>query len=158
MEKFSPPEPVNPFRDLVDDDFIHHTPSKVKFDNDDENENKEGNHPFIYEYPSQIEKVIKEGEVNIEEPVDVEVIFSFDTTGSMSPVIKNVRNNLTETIDRLFNEVKGLRIGLIAHGDYCDYRPNKVNSPVMWKLNPTNNINQLKEFIKNNGLQRPAPG
>ncbi len=51
----------------------------------------------------------------------LDVIFSFDTTGSMSPVIKSVRKNLTDTVDRLYAELPGIRIGILVHGDYSDY-------------------------------------
>lgn len=72
----------------------------------------------------------------------VDVVFSFDTTGSMSSVIESVRSNLTETVDRLFASVEGIRIGIIVHGDYCDF------PRMMWVLQPTNNVHEIKEFIK----------
>lgn len=50
----------------------------------------------------------------------VDVVFSFDTTGSMYPCLAQVRRRLRETLSRLFKEIPGLRVGLIAHGDYCD--------------------------------------
>jgi hypothetical protein len=74
-----------------------------------------------------------------------DIVFCFDTTGSMSSVIQSVRNNLTETIDRLFKEIKGLRIGLLSHGDYCDYREG---NPIYWKIDLTNDIDNIKSFIK----------
>jgi hypothetical protein len=49
-----------------------------------------------------------------------EVVFSFDTTGSMSPCIAAVRKDVEKTCQDLFSLFPGLRIGLIAHGDYCD--------------------------------------
>ena len=85
---------------------------------------------------------------NKDENVYAEIIFSFDTTGSMSPIIQNVRDHLNETIDRLFSEVSGLKIGLISHGDYCDFNCYKESKPIIWKLNPTNDIDALKKFIK----------
>ena len=76
-----------------------------------------------------------------EGPFMCDVVFSFDTTGSMSSVIDSVRQNLTETVDRLFMEIPGIRIGIIAHGDYCDY-PN-----LMWKLDLTRDIGKIHNFI-----------
>ncbi len=50
----------------------------------------------------------------------VEVVFSFDTTGSMYPCLSRVRKKLKQTITRLAKEIPGIRIGLVAHGCYCD--------------------------------------
>lgn len=49
-----------------------------------------------------------------------EIIISFDTTGSMYPCLTQVRRNVDELIQMLFQEVPGIRIGIIAHGDYYD--------------------------------------
>ncbi len=50
----------------------------------------------------------------------IEVVFSFDTTGSMYPCLTQVRKKIGSTVSRLMKEVPGIRIGIIAHGDYCD--------------------------------------
>ena len=50
----------------------------------------------------------------------IEVVFSFDTTGSMYPCLTQVRRKVKETVTRLLREIPGIRIGIIAHGDYCD--------------------------------------
>lgn len=50
----------------------------------------------------------------------IEVVFSFDTTGSMYPCLTQVRRKIGSTVARLMKEVPGIRIGVIAHGDYCD--------------------------------------
>ena len=50
----------------------------------------------------------------------VEVVFSFDTTGSMYPCLTQVRRHVKSTVTRLGEEIPGIRIGIIAHGDYCD--------------------------------------
>ena len=50
----------------------------------------------------------------------IEVVFSFDTTGSMYPCLTQVRRKVGETVKRLMKEIPGIRIGIIAHGDYCD--------------------------------------
>lgn len=50
----------------------------------------------------------------------IDVVFSFDTTGSMYPCLTEVRRRIKETVTQLLKEMPGLRIGIIAHGDYCD--------------------------------------
>jgi hypothetical protein len=50
----------------------------------------------------------------------IEVVFSFDTTGSMYPCLTQTRRNIKESVLRLFKEIPNIRIGIIAHGDYCD--------------------------------------
>lgn len=50
----------------------------------------------------------------------LDVVLSIDTTGSMAPCITAVRRKAVEMCERLFSQIPGLRIGLIAHGDYCD--------------------------------------
>lgn len=73
--------------------------------------------------------------------MSIEIIFSFDTTGSMSSVIKSVRDNLSSTIDRLLSDIQEIKIGLISHGDYCD------SPDFFWFLPPTRDANKLKQFI-----------
>jgi hypothetical protein len=50
----------------------------------------------------------------------VEVVFSFDTTGSMASCLTEVRKKVTETVARLMKDIPNMRIGIIGHGDYCD--------------------------------------
>lgn len=47
----------------------------------------------------------------------IEVIFAFDTTGSMYPCLTQVRRNLSATIKRLFKDIPHIRIGVMAIGD-----------------------------------------
>lgn len=56
----------------------------------------------------------------------IEVAFSFDTTGSMYPCLTQVRRNIKQTVTRLLDEIPGIRIGIIAHGDYCDAKSSYV--------------------------------
>jgi len=51
---------------------------------------------------------------------NIDLAFTFDTTGSMSPCIFEVRRRITETTKRLFKDLPGLRVAILAHGDYCD--------------------------------------
>jgi len=48
----------------------------------------------------------------------IELVFSFDTTGSMYGALDEVRKNVTELITNLMGDLPGLRIGIIAFGDY----------------------------------------
>ena len=78
----------------------------------------------------------------------IEVVFSFDTTGSMYPCLTQVRSAVTETVKRLFDDLPNLRVGVIAHGDYCDGRK------VIDTLDLTTNARSLCDFIK----KTPATG
>lgn len=50
----------------------------------------------------------------------VDIVVSFDTTGSMYPVISEVKQNVSSFVKDLFASIPNLRIGIVAHGDYCD--------------------------------------
>ncbi len=50
----------------------------------------------------------------------IEVVFCFDTTGSMNGVIESVKSRVTELTRRLLADIGGIRIGILAHGDYGD--------------------------------------
>ena len=49
-----------------------------------------------------------------------QIVFAFDTTGSMSDCIEDVRKNLKELIGDMAKDIPNLRVGIIAFGDYCD--------------------------------------
>jgi small GTP-binding protein len=72
----------------------------------------------------------------------VEIVFSFDTTGSMSSCIKEVMKKVKETTTRLMKDIKDIRIGIIAHGDYCDY-----NTYVVKCLDLTSDCDKIKKFV-----------
>src|SRR5579885_2809732 len=69
----------------------------------------------------------------------VEVVFSFDTTGSMYPCLTQVRRKVKSTVTRLAEEIDGIRIGIIAHGDYCD----KGSTYVTKHLDLTDNVDKI---------------
>lgn len=50
----------------------------------------------------------------------IDLVVSFDTTGSMYPVLAQVRREVEQFVKEMFNEFTDLRLGVIAHGDYCD--------------------------------------
>lgn len=74
----------------------------------------------------------------------VEIVFSFDTTGSMYPCLTQVRRNIAETVKRLQKEISGIRIAIIAHGDYCDTFTYVTNI-----MDFTCDGNKLSEFVQN---------
>lgn len=55
----------------------------------------------------------------------LDLVFSFDDTGSMSSVRKLVRQNIVGLVNNLFTSIPGIRIAVIIHNDYCDH-PNEI--------------------------------
>jgi hypothetical protein len=78
--------------------------------------------------------------MSIPEPIDV--VFSFDTTGSMRSCIGQVRRKVEIVIKQLFNNIPGLHIGFISHGDYCD------GADVITIQDLTDNQALLCDFVK----------
>lgn len=74
---------------------------------------------------------------------NVDVVVSFDTTGSMYPCLTQVRRRINEMVDRLFREITNLRVGVIAHGDYCDRHSTYVTKT----LELTSDRNRLYRFV-----------
>ena len=58
----------------------------------------------------------------IEESFDgsLDLAISFDDTGSMSSVRKQVREKINSLITQLIKNIPGLRVAIIIHNDYCD--------------------------------------
>lgn len=72
-----------------------------------------------------------------------DIVISFDTTGSMYPCLAEVKRNVAQVVKSLFEEVPNLRIGLIAHGDYCDGPTNCIR-----KLDFSTNEANVVKFIQ----------
>ncbi|RKH46765.1 vWA domain-containing protein [Corallococcus sicarius] len=77
----------------------------------------------------------------------VEVVFSFDTTGSMYPCLAQVRKKLGSAVARLTKEIPGIRIGIIAHGDYCDAGSTYVTKA----LDLTDDAKAITRFVEKVG-------
>lgn len=75
--------------------------------------------------------------------MSTDVLISFDTTGSMSPCINEVRRRVTEALDKLFSNIDDLRIAIISHGDYCD------GYDAIHQIDFTSNKDNLKSFVRN---------
>jgi hypothetical protein len=70
----------------------------------------------------------------------------------MFPCLAEVRRRVDKTTSRLFREVPNLRIGIIAHGDYCD-----AGRPYVTKhLQLTDDPNAVSYFVKN--VERTSGG
>lgn len=72
-----------------------------------------------------------------------DIVFSFDTTGSMSSCINSVRKNISDIVTKLFNEIPEIRIGIIAHGDYCD----EGTSYLMKQVDLTTDKEKIVNFV-----------
>ncbi len=77
----------------------------------------------------------------------IEVVFSFDTTGSMYPCLTQVRKKIKSTVTRLMKEIPGMRIGVIAHGDYCDAGSTYVTKA----LDLTSDADKICRFVEHVG-------
>jgi Mg-chelatase subunit ChlD len=74
----------------------------------------------------------------------VDILISFDTTGSMYPCLTQVRRNVKETVTRLMKEIPGIRIGIIAHGDYVDEKTSYVTK----SLDFTDSVGDITRFVE----------
>ncbi|MDJ0617840.1 MAG: VWA domain-containing protein [Calothrix sp. MO_192.B10] len=76
---------------------------------------------------------------------NIEVVFSFDTTGSMYPCLTQVRRKIKETVTRLMNEIPLIKIGIIAHGDYCDEKSTYVTKI----FDISSDVDAICNFVQN---------
>ncbi|XP_076070765.1 uncharacterized protein LOC143042366 [Mytilus galloprovincialis] len=54
-----------------------------------------------------------------------EIVFSFDTTGSMYSYMEETKEKLREIIERLKIDIPGVRLAFVAHGDYYDLKNDR---------------------------------
>jgi hypothetical protein len=78
---------------------------------------------------------------------DIEVAVSFDTTGSMYPCITQVRREVVEVTKTLFADIPNFRMGVIAHGDYCD----EGRTYVIKEHELSSDIASICNFVRNCG-------
>ena len=74
----------------------------------------------------------------------IDLVVSFDTTGSMYPVLAQVRQQVEEFVKEMFTEFSDLRLGIIAHGDYCD----KDNPYTIMVMDLTKDDKKLCSFVR----------
>ena len=85
-----------------------------------------------------------------------ETVLCFDTTGSMYGYLDEVRKQAAELVCALLDAAQknnaGLRLGVIAHGDYCD----KASSYVIKYLplvdaKDSSSVHRILSFIRDVG-------
>ena len=74
--------------------------------------------------------------------IDTDLVISFDTTGSMYPCLSEVKRHIATMVPKLFRDMPGLRLAIIAHGDYCD------GDKVIQTLDFTNDQNAIISFVQ----------
>lgn len=73
----------------------------------------------------------------------LDIVFIFDTTGSMYRYLDKVRNELARLASEVCKAILDVKIGVVAYGDYCD-----ANSTYVTKvLDLTSDFQQVKSFI-----------
>ncbi|KAH9509178.1 hypothetical protein Btru_049308 [Bulinus truncatus] len=73
----------------------------------------------------------------------LEVVFSFDTTGSMYSWLEEIRGRIQDMIQRLQADIPGIRIAVMAHGDYCD-----TDTYVTKWIDFTTDVVKLCDFVR----------
>jgi len=71
----------------------------------------------------------------------MDLLISFDDTGSMYSIRSQVRQKINQFIDEIFELDSDLRVGIIIHNDYCD--PDLVQV-----LDFTSDKSDIKRFVK----------
>lgn len=84
----------------------------------------------------------------------VDLLISFDTTGSMYPCISEVRTRVGEFVGQMFSSMPDLRIGIVSHGDYCDGEEDWLNfNP--FTNNPKVATRRVKDAPRTHGGDAP---
>lgn len=72
----------------------------------------------------------------------LDLAISFDDTGSMSSVRRQVRQKAKELVESLSSSIPGIRFAVIIHNDYCDY-PRHIFSQDF-----TSDVKKIVSFIE----------
>lgn len=82
---------------------------------------------------------------NMASNVDVfDIVLSFDTTGSMEGCLNVVRSKMREMMRKLKSDIPGIRMGVIAHGDY-----DTDHTYILKHENLTDDVDRLCQFVQN---------
>ena len=78
----------------------------------------------------------------------LDMVIAFDTTGSMSAYIGNVKQHVTDLIPKLLDANPNMRIGIVAFGDYCDMKSKNDFGNAYQVLPLTDNKQKVIDFVK----------
>lgn len=85
----------------------------------------------------------------------LDVVFMFDTTGSMYPYLEKVRQNLMVLTSKISSSISDVNFGVIAYGDHCDANTTYVTKT----CELTSDVRAVTNFIvnieKTNGGDEP---
>ena len=73
--------------------------------------------------------------------MSTDILITSDTTGSIYPALAEIKRRVSSFIDKAFDSITDLRIGIITHGDYCD-GISAINT-----LRFSKNRDEIREFI-----------
>ena len=79
----------------------------------------------------------------------LDMVIAFDTTGSMSRYIGQVKGHVSGLVPQLLKDNPNMRIGIVAFGDYCDMKSATVFGDAYQVLHPTDNEEDIISFVKN---------
>lgn len=93
---------------------------------------------------SQISGIVEE--VKVEGNL-TDMVIAFDTTGSMGSYITAVKQHVKDLIPKLFSQNPGLKISIVAFGDYVDMESSTSFGKAYQVINLTDNENDLIDFV-----------
>jgi len=79
----------------------------------------------------------------IENTKSLDVVFMFDTTGSMYSYLESVRQNLVRLTSKINSEIPDVYFGVVAYGDHCDANTTYVTKSCQL----TSDVNVIKNFV-----------
>ncbi|KAK7099581.1 uncharacterized protein [Littorina saxatilis] len=82
----------------------------------------------------------------------MDVVFTLDTTGSMSQALDEVKGRVSHMMQRLLADIPRIKMAAIAHGDYCDEHVFYLTQT----QNLTSNLPELVQFV--DGLEGTGGG
>lgn len=96
-------------------------------------------------------KPVVESKPKVEATSDgkLDIVIAFDTTGSMSSYIDDVKKHVTELVPKLLDANPDMRIGVVAFGDYCDMPQKGVFGKAYQVLPLTDNRDMIINFVRN---------
>jgi hypothetical protein len=88
-------------------------------------------------------------EEEVEEESAVDVVISFDTTGSMYPCLAEVKRRAAQVVQSLLKEVPTMRIAILSHGDFTKRNSEAEIAKIVVSCDFTNDVDTLVNFIQN---------